>query len=612
MAVSVGRVPAQVGRAERLTGTVSRLVGVAECAHVNPSTALATVLVDELVRGGVRDAVLAPGSRSAPLAYALQAADLAGRLRLHVRVDERSAGFLALGLSKGSGGIPVPVVTTSGTAVANLHPAVLEAHHAGVPLVVLSADRPHELRGTGANQTTAQPGIFGSSVRLDADLPAADAVPAGDITTAAGWRSRVCRALAAASGVLGGDPGPVHLDVAFREPLVPDPDEELPAPLAGRPHGGPWVELEPVTGAPPGTAAPVEDVERTLVVLGDVGDPARGRQALAWAAGRGYPVVAEPFAGPLGRAAAVPHGPLLLTVDGWLDEHRPDRVVVVGRVTLARPVARLLRRPDVRVEVVASTTEWSDPSHRAARVHPWSALAEAHVDETARRPRSTWSWEWERAGRVLADAVAAQGLPWPSGLAVAAAVHDAVTADGALVVGSSNPVRDHDLATAGRSGSGADVPVFANRGLAGIDGIVSTAVGVALGTGGPTHALLGDLTFLHDANGLLIGPGEPRPDLTIVVVNDDGGGIFTTLEPGEPERADRFERVFGTPTGTDLAALCRAHDVGHDVADTDEALRRLLGERPRGIRVVEVRVDRAGHRRAHEALRTTAAAALRA
>src|SRR6478672_1805530 len=184
--------------------------------HVNPSTALATVLVDELARHGVREAVLCPGSRSAPLAYALQEADRAGRIRLHVRVDERSAGFLALGLAKLTRR-PVPVVTTSGTAVANLHPAVLEAHHAAVPLLVLSADRPPELRGTGANQTTTQPGLFGGALRWSHEIGAPERRDAQQ----AGWRSVVSRAVAAATGALGGTPGPVHLNVPLREPLVP-------------------------------------------------------------------------------------------------------------------------------------------------------------------------------------------------------------------------------------------------------------------------------------------------------------------------------------------------------------------------------------------------------
>lgn len=600
----------------------ARRPGLAESTPVNPSTALASVLLDELVRGGVRDLVLAPGSRSAPLAYAALAADAAGDLRLHVRVDERSAGFLALGLATGSSR-PVVVVTTSGTAVANLHPAVLEAHHAGVPLVVVSADRPHELRGTGANQTTTQPGIFAGVTRFEADLPAPDAVPGPADPRAGWWRSTVCRALAAALGMPGGDPGPVHLDLAFRDPLVPDlGDAALPGHLAGRPHGAPWVEVGAGTAAdhghgPAGAAAAVpgpagvEDLERTLVVVGD-GVP--GDEAVAWAVTRGYPVVAEPFAGWPARNHAVPHGPLLLTATGWLDAHLPERVVVVGRVTLARPVAALLRRPGMRVEVVTARPAWPDPSHTASRVHPWSALtADLAADLAAGRepgPRGLWARAWDDAGRRLREAVAERGLPWPSGLAVAATLHDALPEDGVLVVGSSNPVRDLDLATAGREGARGGIRVHANRGLAGIDGMVSTAAGVALGLRRPTHALLGDLTFLHDGGGLLIGPGEPRPDLTVVVVNDDGGGIFTTLEPGAPERAAAFERVFGTPTGTGLAALCAAHGVPHVLAGTREELAAQVARVPAGLRVVEVRVERASHRGAHADLRALAAAAL--
>ncbi|MBT9256480.1 2-succinyl-5-enolpyruvyl-6-hydroxy-3-cyclohexene-1-carboxylic-acid synthase [Phycicoccus sp. MAQZ13P-2] len=571
---------------------------------MNPSSALATVLVDELVRGGVRDAVLAPGSRSAPLAYALLEADRAGRLRLHVRVDERSAGFLALGLAKGSGR-PVPVVTTSGTAVANLHPAVLEASHAGVPLLVLSADRPHEMRGSGANQTTRQPGLFGA-VRFEADVPAPDAVPTDGDGRAAWWRTTVCRALAAARGATGGEPGPAHLDIAFRDPLAPEvgEPEALPAHLAGRPDGAPWTAVPTTPRTAPGG---LDHVERTLVVVGDLpGDG--GEEAVAWAASRGYPVVAEPFVGPTARAGALPHGPLLLTATGWLDAHAPERVVVVGRITLARPVGALLRRPGVRVEVVAGSTTWPDPSHVAAVVHPLAALSAG--TDVAAAERGAWAQAWDEAGTRLAEAVAAQGVPWPSGLAVAATVHDALPADGVLVLGSSNPVRDLDLATAGRRDDAPGIRVLANRGLAGIDGMVSTAAGVALGCGRPTHALLGDLTFLHDANGLLLGPDEPRPDLTLVVVNDDGGGIFTTLEHGAPERAASFERVFGTPTGTDLAALCRAHGVAHEVVADREALAAAVARRPDGLRVVEVPVGRSTHRDAHAALRALAARTL--
>ncbi|GAA4412452.1 2-succinyl-5-enolpyruvyl-6-hydroxy-3-cyclohexene- 1-carboxylic-acid synthase [Fodinibacter luteus] len=590
---------------------------------MTPSSALAVVLVDELVRNGVRDVVLCPGSRSAPLAYAVLDAERSRRIRLHVRVDERSAGFLALGLALASGS-PVAVVTTSGTAVANLHPAVLEAHHAGVPLLVVSADRPHELRGTGANQTTAQPGLFGSAVRWSADLPAPVIRPG----LPPFWRSTVCRAVAAALGTVGTAgspgalPGPVHLNVSLREPLVPDAvASRWPDSLDGRPDDAPWVSVTARAAQPAGPDLPA--LERTLVVVGRTRDPRVAERAVAWAAERGHPVVAEPFGPRSVRSAALPHGPLVLTATDWVERHLPDRVLVVGRVTLSRAVAALLRRPGVRVEVVSEGGPWPDPSHVAAAVHPPSVLASASggvadhgpavPSSTAADPRGSashlgaWAQGWRRAGQALADAVAAEPFPWPSGLAVGGAVAASLPPDALLVLGSSNPVRDLDLAAPGPVAGDA----LANRGLAGIDGMVSTAVGAALAAPGrPAYALVGDLTFLHDANGLLVGPDEPTPDLTVVVVNDDGGGIFTTLEPGAPERAADFERVFGTPTGTDLAALCRAHGIRHDRADDRDEFAAALAARPAGIRVVEVRVDRASHRRAHAELRALAARTL--
>ncbi len=251
---------------------------------MNASTALAQVLIDELVRGGVREAVIAPGSRSAPLAYALHAADAAGRLRLHVRIDERSAAFLALGLAKASG-TAVPVVTTSGTATANLHPAVLEASHAGVPLLLLTADRPPELRGRGANQTIDQVGLYGSAVRLFTDVGVAE-----DRAGQTGpWRSLVCRALAAALGDAGSAPGPVHLNLPFREPLVVTAGD-WPESLAGRAGGSPWTDRVPA----PAAHAVVDDLpDRTVVVLGD-GAAVHADAVRALVTARGFPVVAEP------------------------------------------------------------------------------------------------------------------------------------------------------------------------------------------------------------------------------------------------------------------------------------------------------------------------------
>ncbi|CAN7184667.1 2-succinyl-5-enolpyruvyl-6-hydroxy-3-cyclohexene-1-carboxylic-acid synthase [Knoellia sp. LjRoot47] len=590
---------------------------------MNPSTALARVLVDELVRGGVRDVVLAPGSRSAPLAYAVQQAERDGRLRLHVRVDERTAGFLALGLAKGSGA-PVPVITTSGTAVANLHPAVLEAHHTGVPLVVLSADRPAELRGTGANQTTVQPGMFGPAVRWSADLPAPESVE----SVGAFHRSSVCRALAAAlgapgSGVPASHRGPVHLNVSFRDPLTPD-DEQLIARLGhhdrvegspqlsqpgtqlqgvheGRADGRPWVEVTRdsyVVGH-----GGIRDVPRTLVVLGDLTpSPVSSQQVLRWAAGRSYPVITEPF-GDHARDGVVPHGPLLLTDADWLARHLPERVLVVGRITLSRAVAGLLRNPAVRVELFSGQPQWSDPGHVAHAVHPLVQLltgAEAEGD-------GAWAATWADDGSAVAKAVSASPAQWGTGLAVGELLGEVLPEGARLFVGSSNPVRDLDLGLAPRS---APLTVVGNRGLAGIDGCLSTAVGLALTTDAPSYAWVGDLTFVHDSNALAIGPDEPRPDLTVLVTNDGGGGIFRTLEHGAPERADDFSRIFGTPTGTDLAALCRAHGIRHVLAETRDAAAEALSAATEGITVVEVPVDPESHRSAHERLRQVAHEAL--
>ena len=555
---------------------------------VSPSTELARVLVDELVRCGVRDAVLCPGSRNAPLSFALHEADAERRLRLHVRIDERSAAFLALGLALGSG-VPVPVVCTSGTAAANLHPAVLEAHHAGVPLLAVTADRPPELIGTGANQTVQQRGLFGAAVRDARVLDTSGCGPAQD----ARWRSTVDRVVAAARGALGGWPGPVHVDVALADPLVPGADGRQES-SAGR-GGGPWTVLPAATRP----ALPVEvDLDRrTLVIAGHGAGPAP----------TGLPLVAEPTAACWPDALAA--GPWLLGA-GVL---RPEQVVVLGRPTLHRPVARLLADPEVAVTVVTADPQWTDVAGTASAV---GTTLDAVGD-----PDPGWLAAWRAADLAAAGAVrtTVDGHSGTTGLHVARDVVAALPGGAVLVVGSSNPIRDVALAARPRPG----LTVLSNRGVAGIDGTVSTAVGAALARqdrarqdrahqgrvpGGASYALMGDLTFLHDANGLLIGPGEPRPDLTIVVANDDGGGIFGLLEQGSPEHAAAFDRVFGTPHGTDLAALCAAHHVEHVRASLAD-LPAALAPRP-GLRVVEVRTERTDLRALHARIRDAVTRAL--
>lgn len=645
---------------------------------MNPSTALATVLVDELARVGVRDVVLCPGSRSAPLAYALQQADRVGRLRLHVRVDERSAAFLALGLGKATGR-PAVVVTTSGTAVANLHPAVLESAEAGVPLLVLTADRPPELRGTRANQTTDQVKLFGSAVRWFHGIGTPDRRPGQQ----AAWRTTVDRAYAAAVGAIDGDPGPVHLNLPMREPLAPDlatadladdapadgdPADggpagvrsglsdalDWPEPLHGRADGSPWtIPPQPAAGlrdrigeaatsgsgsSGPAAAAAfdlieVDPVPRTLLVLGDVPYPALAAQAIGTARHHGWPVLAEPFGRRL-PGQLLPHGPVLAAAVPSVPALWPERIVVVGRLTLSRDVAALLRLPGVQIDLVTAQPGWADPGHLVHRVHRWQpSVASAAPTPTglpqpadagpghptdagpgrpadgSAGPAPDWGQRWQHAAAVVAGVVGpALTRWWPSGPAVAAALLDSAPDGSCLFVGSSTAVRDVDLAR-----TVDPVTVSASRGLAGIDGCVATAVGMALGRPDrPSYALLGDLSLLHDANGLLIGPGEPRPDLTVVVVNDDGGGIFALLEYGEPERAADFERVFGTPTGARVADLCRAFRVDHRLVSNRQELQRLVARRPDGLSVLEVAVDRSTHRTRHQQLHRQVTAALQA
>lgn len=550
---------------------------------MNPSTAQAGVVVDELVRCGVRQVVVCPGSRNAPLSMALYVAAVAGRLTLHVRIDERSAGFLALGLAKG-GSRPVAVVCTSGTAVANLHPAVLEAHHTGVPLLLLTADRPAELLGTGANQTIAQRGIFGAAASV-VDFPVAER-RAGQNPI---WRATVCRAVAKSAD------GPVQVNLPLRDPLVPDADPDWPEPLAGRADDQPWITW-PAREIPAGQRLP-DLGPRVLLVLGD-GDPALLTDAAATAAAAGWPVLAEPTAvaaALAGGAELIGNGTLIMSGAELPEPLRPSGVVVAGRPTLARWVANLMRATPV-VHLVDENPQWTDPTHVAASVG--SRLTPA--DLPAHQQDPGWLAGWREADDAVADAVhkLLADQPWPTGPQVARETVAALPAGALLLLGSSNPIRLVDLVAAPR----ADLRVLANRGVAGIDGSVSTAVGLTIGADARGYALLGDLTFLHDTNGLLLGPEEQRPDLTVVVLNDLGGGIFSLLEQGAPEHAASFERVFGTPHQVDLAALCAAHRVPHQRVDTAADLRAALTGGT-GLRVVEVPVPRGGLRAEHAALR---------
>jgi 2-succinyl-5-enolpyruvyl-6-hydroxy-3-cyclohexene-1-carboxylate synthase len=408
------------------------------------------------------------------------------------------------------------------------------------------------------------------------------------------WRALVSRTLAAATGSVSSDPGPVHLNVALREPLIPSSTSDWVEPLTGRDDAEPWVSVAALQLADAALSAE----PRTLVIVGDVVDRGVGGAAAALATSMRWPIIAEPSSGAWSAGTI---SPLLLSNATWVTEHRPERILVVGHPTLSRAVLRLLGDPAIVVDVVADTPRWVDPTLNARRVLPSSVLRAEMVAGD-----DTWLQQWQRASDAVVAAVApVVHESWPSGPALAAAVLATLPAESLLVLGSSNPIRDVDQYARGR----ADVRVLANRGLSGIDGTVSTAVGAALTADVPAYALLGDLTFLHDANGLILGADEAKPNLTIVVANDDGGGIFGLLEQGAPEHAEPFERLFGTATGVELAALCVAMRTPHTLACSRPELEAALAP-PAGIRVVEVRIDRPGGRELRARIQAVVAHAL--
>jgi len=550
---------------------------------MNPSTTQARVVVDELVRGGVRDVVLCPGSRNAPLAFALHDADRDGRLRLHVRIDERTAGYLAIGLAVAAGA-PVCVAMTSGTAVANLGPAVIEANYARVPLIVLSANRPYELLGTGANQTMEQLGYFGTQMRetislgLASDLTGA---AAGDLAQLnAQWRSATCRVLVAAKGSRSANAGPVQFDIPLREPLVPDAVSTGDYAPAGRPDGKSW------TYTPPVTFDQSLDIDLTPDTVVIAGHGAGVHQNLAH-----LPTVAEPTAPP----AANPLHPLALP------SLRPQQVIMLGRPTLHRQVSTLLADSSVPVFALTTGPRWPDVSG--------NSQATGTRAVTSGTPDPEWLTRCAAANAKAVETVRAQlaAHPLTTGLHVAAAIAKGLRDGDQVVLGASNPVRDAALVDLIHPGGVAPkIKVRSNRGVAGIDGTVSTAIGAALAhdrTGGRTIALIGDLTFVHDSSGLLIGPTEPTPkNLTIVVSNDNGGGIFELLEQGDPRFRDVSARIFGTPHDVDVGALCRAYHVESRQVEADD-LSAALTEEFDGMRVLEVKADRSSLRALHASIK---------
>jgi 2-succinyl-5-enolpyruvyl-6-hydroxy-3-cyclohexene-1-carboxylate synthase len=553
----------------------------------NAGHAFSLVLVDQLVREGMRHAVIAPGSRSTPMALALlEHPDVV----VHVRIDERSAAYLALGLAKASDRI-VPVLCTSGTAASYFHGAVMEADLSSLPLLVLTADRPPELHGIGANQTVQQQGLYGDAVRWAPIIDTPESAP----ESVASWRSLAATAARHCRGDTGSSPGPVHLNVPLRDPLVPVDDG------VGFPHDldVPCV-VDATVAAPPKSlselAEQLDGVSRGIVVAGgwSSGD---ARAVLDFAARAGWPVIAEPHSNARRGPAATRSSDPVLRDSAFTAAHQPERVLVVGRVGLSRTLLSWLETVP-HVVLSPDRQHWDvTRTARAVAFGPATALAAVNPGP----PDRSWAVEWLNASTTASAAVdavleSAGGLSEPQ---VARDLAASVSDGGALVVSSSMPIRDLDLVMRPREG----ITVYANRGVSGIDGFVSTAIGVSIvrGNEGPTVALCGDLSLLHDVNGLMLGT-EPSPDLTFVVINNDGGGIFSLLPQGSAVEPTAFERLFGTPHGLDLAEVAATYGVPHILVTTSDELTTALSEYG-GIRLVEVRTERGENAALHARLR---------
>ena len=619
----------------------------------------AQTVLAALVDAGVRHVVLSLGSRSAPFVPVLADAEAAGLIDVRVVLDERSAGFVALGMARAGMRrrctAPAAVITTSGTAVASLHPAVLEADAAGIPLLLITADRPHELVGTGANQTTEQTRMFGAAVRTVVDLPADLPRDLGADAAIPAIGGQVRRAVEAARGRLSRDPGPVQINVRFRPPLAgPSPGRlgrsaprPAPAPpgLSGLPgqsaSAGPAAVPAPASGTPaaapaasPDGAPPQPRRPRSgacgLVVVGDTADDL-GHLGRALAEHLNWPLLAEPTSGARGGPQAlVRYAELLGAPAGAELSGRAERIVVLGHPSLTRSVTALLARRDPPIDVLTSTARWTDVAGTAAAVHAVGAVESVETAETAEAAEPTepagpteaaasrkwdvpalaaalgleaappsWTDAWREAQGRLPDLPEEGEALTPDGAVLAVytscqSCYGSGNARGAgvpapaLVLGSSMTIRRLDRLAPPANGC-APAPI-ANRGLAGIDGTLATALGVALAQdrGAGVRVVVGDLTFLHDAMSLGRGRGETEPDLQVVVIDDAGGAIFSTLEYPAVTAPPVFDRYFTAPQGADIAALARALGARVHQPRTMTELRDVLAGPVHGLSVVHV------------------------
>lgn len=607
----------------------------------NPATLLARAVVASLVEAGVKRVVISPGSRNAPLTYALADAAQAGYLQLRVVVDERSAAFVALGASRSDWlheGLarPAVAVMTSGSAVANAHPAVVEADAAGVPLIILSADRPHALVNTGASQTTVQTGIFGAATRYQADL--------GDTNASDAVANQVRRAVAAASGRLSLDPGPVHLNVRLAPPLAPAAPWQVPH-LEPKTH---WLrarkplaaQLNGVTVSQVGCRLGLDPARRGVIVVGDNDDAELAHYAASLAHAWGWPLLAEPTSLVRTDANAVAaYSALLAGGDGSVGgdgaqlSQEIEQLLVVGHPTLTRPIGALLAREDIYQVVLTNRARWSDVSGQAAYVttleqalsslnipgggagREAGADADAGGDASAsaaagagagvgkNAPSPLWLQRWLQAGQQQLNATSVtkaaqmalttwQATSQYESHSQSTAIHsDGLESSVTLMAASSMTIRYLDARLpAGKQLKKMPGPVVANRGLAGIDGTISTAVGLAWASGQPVRVIIGDLAAAHDLTGLVKAVTETEVDLQVIVLDDHGGKIFSGLEYGASELSNYFLRFFTTAQQVDFAQAAAAFGAHVSVIDDVDGLQSLLSETIEGRSLVHVKL----------------------
>ena len=619
--------------APHLAGPENPAASQSSSSPESPATLLARAVVASLVEAGVKRVVISPGSRNAPLTYALADAAQAGYLQLRVVVDERSAAFVALGASRSDWlheGLarPAVAVMTSGSAVANAHPAVVEADAAGVPLIILSADRPHALVNTGASQTTVQTGIFGAATRYQADL--------GDTNASGAVANQVRRAVAAASGRLSLDPGPVHLNVRLAPPLAPAAPWQVPH-LEPKTH---WLrarkplaeQLNGVTVSQVGCRLGLDPARRGVIVVGDNDDAELAHYAAALAHAWGWPLLAEPTSLVRTNANAVAaYSALLAGGDGSVGgdgaqlSQEIEQLLVVGHPTLTRPIGALLAREDIYQVVLTNRARWSDVSGQAAYVttleQALSSLntpdvsagagasgdtgpgAEAGAGVGKNAPSPLWLQRWLQAGQQQLNATSVtkaarmalttwQATSQYKSHSQSTAIHsDSLENSVTLMAASSMTIRYLDAGLpAGKQLKKMPGPVVANRGLAGIDGTISTAVGLAWASGQPVRVIIGDLAAAHDLTGLVKAVTETEVDLQVIVLDDHGGKIFSGLEYGASELSNYFPRFFTTAQQVDFAQATAAFGAHVDVIDDVDGLQSLLSKPIAGRSLVHVKL----------------------